>query len=301
MYDSWKLCVLLSLTVLFVSSGDAFPSNYSSDMKEGDLVGVVEAKEKLFKLGMLSEFSNTDSKVLTNWNDMYVAGLTTKVIQDGYQRKFGVRPDNQHLNDDFAHQWGWYSYNLLGDISITNVNVQPKSSVSNERYLTNDGDTDVTHSITLTSKVSNSATTTVTSKSEISTTASITVGVEELGLGASFSETFTFSNEVGSSHTQSTDITVGDTVSVTVPPHSKKRVCLQVTWTSKTADWEIPVTIDPQGWTGVDFHKRVEGHYYWGVQHAVLADPPFKSIMRGRLDASYDTKGTIIVEDAVAL
>ena len=96
----------------------------------------------------------------------------------------------------------------------------------------------------MTSKVSNSATTTVTSKSEISTTASITVGAPELGLGASFSDTFTFSNEVGSSHTQSTDITVGDTVSVTVPPHSMKRVCLQVTWTSHTADWEIPVTID---------------------------------------------------------
>ena len=300
MYDSWKLCVLLSLIVLFVSSGDAFLSNYSSDMKQGDLVGVVEAKEKLFKLGMLSEFNNTHSAVLTNWNDMYVAGLNIKVIQDGYQKIFGVRPDNQHLNDDFAHKWGWYSYNYLGNINVTNVNIQPKSSVSNERYLTNDGDNDVTHTITLTSTVSNSATTTVTSISEISTTASITVGAEELGLGASFSDTFTFSNEVGSSHTQSTDITVGDTISVTVPPYSKKRVYLQVTWTSKTADWEIPVTIDPQGWTGVDFHKRVNGHYFWGVEHAVLADPPFKSVMRGRLDAFYDINGTIIVEDSVA-
>ena len=294
-----KQCILLSLVVLFISSGDAFPSNYSSDMKEGDLVGVIEAKEKLFKLGMMSEFSNTGSAVLTNWNDMYVAGITTKVVQDGYQRIFGVRPDNQHINDDFAHKWGWYSYNYLGDINVINVNVQPKSSVSNERYLTNDGDNDVTHSITLTSTVSNSATTTVTTKSEISTTASITIGAEELGLGASFSNTFTFSNEVGSSHTQSTDITVGDMVSVTVPPHSKKRVYLQVTWTSKTADWEIPVIIDPQGMTGVDFHKRVQGHYFWGVQHAALADPPFKSVMRGRLDASYDTKGTVVVEDAV--
>ena len=202
-------------------------------MKEGDLFGVTEAKEKLFKLGMMSEFSNTGSAVLTNWNDMYVAGITTKVVQDGYQRIFGVRPDNQHINDDFTHKWGWYSYNYLGDINVINVNVQPKTSVSNERYLTNDGDNDVTHSITLTSTVSNSATTTVTTKSEISTATSITIGAEELGLGASFSNTFTFSNEVGSSHTESSAITVGDTVSVTVPPHSKKRMCLQVTWTRK--------------------------------------------------------------------
>ena len=100
----------------------------------------------------------------------------------------------------------------------------------------------------------------------------------------------------------STEVQVGDTVTVTVPPHSKKRVSLNVTWTSKTADWEIPVTIDPKGMTGVDFHKRVKGHYFWGVEHAAIAesDPPFKSVMRGRLDASYDTKGNIVVEDAVA-
>ena len=87
---------------------------------------------------------------------------------------------------------------------------------------------------------------------------------------------------------------------MTVPPHSMKRVRLQVAWTSKTADWEIPVTIDPQGMTGVDFHKEVYGYYVWGVVHSALADPPFKSTMRGRLDASYDTKGLIIIEDAVA-
>ena len=120
--------------------------------------------------------------------------------------------------------------NGAGTLTITlvtyvmNVNVQSKSSISNERYLTNDGDNYVAHSITLTSTVCKSATTMVTSKSEISTTASITVVAEELGLGALFSNTFTFSNEVGSSHTQSTTITVGDTVSVTVL-HILRSVC----------------------------------------------------------------------------
>ena len=52
--------------------------------------------------------------------------------------------------------------------------------------------------------------------------------------------------------------------------------------------------------TGVDFHKEVYGYYVWGVVHAALADPPFKSTMRGRLDASYNTKGLIIIEDGVA-
>ena len=96
--------ILLLILFLFISSGDAFPGNYSSDMKGGDLFGVVNAKEKLFKLGMTSEFCNSSSTVLTKWNDMYVVGITTKVVQDGYQRLFGVRPDNEHINDDFTHQ-----------------------------------------------------------------------------------------------------------------------------------------------------------------------------------------------------
>ena len=97
-------------------------------------------------------------------------------------------------------------------------------------------------------------------------------------------------------HTQSITITIGDTVSATILPHSKKHVCLQVIWNSKIADWEILVTVDPQGMTGVDFYKRVNGHYFWGVEHTALADPPFKSVMRSRLDASSDTKGTVTVE-----
>lgn len=226
-----------------------------------------------------------DSAVLTTMDDLYVAGITKKVIQDGFEREYGVRPDNQHINDEFCHQWGWYSHNYLGQIKITNVAVRPKSSSSNERYLTNDGDVPVKHTLKVTKTVSNSATLTVTTKSEFSTAGKITVGAPELGLGAEFSMRFGISNEVGSTKTQSSSVTVGDTVKVTIPPHSKIRVYLEVTWISKTADWEIPVTIDPSGRIGVDFHKRVKGHYFWSMSLVSLATPPFTSVMRGRLDA----------------
>lgn len=191
-----RLSVVASLCFIVVCS-HALPTNHSITFKSGDnLFGTVDVKEKLAKLGMLSDFSYSDESVETTWNDMYVAGLTVKVIQNGYQKEFGVRPDNQHINDDFAHKWGWYSFNNLGKISVLNVKVQPKSSVTNERYLTNDGDNAITHSITLSSTVSNSATTTVTSTSQISTSASITIGAEDLGISATFSESFTFSNTV---------------------------------------------------------------------------------------------------------
>ena len=216
-------------------------------------------------------------------------------------KEFGVRPNDIHLNDGFAHQWGWYSYNHLGDVKLTNVRIEPKSSSDNGRDVINGDNAVASHRINLMTTMSNSATTTVSSKSDISTTGTITVGGEELGLGAEFSNTFTFSNEVGSTHTKSSDITVGDLVIVSLPPHTKTRVYLNVTWTSKTADWAIPVTIDPNGYTGVDFGRKVRDHYYWGSPHALLADPPFQSMMRGRLDASYDTKGVVVIEKPTPL
>ena len=292
--------VVLLYAILFSCDAYKLPANFSYDGK-GDLAGTLDAKNKVYNVRLVPFEADMDSAVLTTMSDLYAAGITKKVIQDGYEKEFGVRPDNQHINDDFCHEWGWYSYNYLGEVEIINVQVQPKSRSSHERYLTNDGDKPFTHTITVTSTESNSATVTVITKSEISTTAKIIVGAPELGLGAELSTTFGFSNEVGSSNTHSSSITVGDTVKVTVPPHSKRRVYLEITWTSKTADWEIPVTIDPSGRTGVDFHKRVKGHYFWGISHASLATPPFKSVMRGRLDASYDTKGLVKVDDAIPL
>ena len=77
------------------------------------------------------------------------------------------------------------------------MRVEPKTSVASERYLTNDSDDPITHTIDVSTKVFNSATTTVTTKSEISTPATkITVGAPELGIGAEFTQTFSFSNEV---------------------------------------------------------------------------------------------------------
>ena len=292
---------LLLALVLFILSNDALSTNVTRKDDFNDMFGVVDAKERLDRLGIQSDFSSFSSSVLTTWNDLYSAGITRKVIQDGYEKRFGVRPENIHLNDDFTQQYGWYSYNYLGDLKITNVHVEPKTSVNNERRLINEGNLNASHLVTLTSTMSNSATTTVTGRSEISTTAKITVGGEELGLGAEFSNTFTISNEVGSSNTKSSDITVGDTLIVSIPPFSTKKVHLNVTWTSMTADWEIPVYIDSNGYTGVDFGRRVEGHYYWAMPHARLADPPFQSMLRGRLDASFNTKGSIIVDQATPL
>ena len=259
--------------------------------------GVVRAANKSVYM------RTSNSQVLTSWNDMIAANMPKASVENAYEAEFGTKPDEVHLNNEFCMNYGWLSYNNLGDLTYYNVEIRPRSNVESERILTNDTDDPYTHEVTLSTTVSNSATTTVTNASEISTSTTISVGSDALGIGADFTQAFSFSNEVGSSSTQETSVTISDTVTVTVPPHSRIRVYLQIEWESRVQDWDIPVEIDPRGLTGAQFPKPVGdgGHYHWGVTHRYFFDPPFESKIRGTLDASYNTKGEVIVEPATAL
>ena len=257
--------------------------------------GMLRGKSNL----VMAKMTGTSNQVLTTWDDMIAANMPKASVEKAYQHKFGTKPDKVHLNDDFCKEYGWLSYNNLGELQYYNVKLNPMSNVENERTLKNDTDEPYEHSVTLSTTTSNSATVHVTNSSSISIGNKITVGSEALGIKDEFSESFTFTNEVGSSSTQSTSVTVSDTVKVTVPPHSSVRVYLQVEWTERTQDWDMPVEIDPYGMTGAQFPKPVGGeggHYYWGVSHAIFFTPPFHSKMKGTLKASYDTKGKVIVD-----
>ena len=262
--------------------------------------GILRGKNKL----AMAKMTGTSNQVLTNWDDMLAANMPKASVENAYQQEFGTKPDQVHLNDEFCKNYGWLSYNNLGDLQYYNVKITPLSNVENERILRNDSDEPYEHTITLSTTASNSATAQVTNSSSISIGNTITVGSEAFGIQDEFSESFTFSNEVGSSSTQSTSVTISDTVNVTVQPHSSVRVYLQVEWTNRTQDWDMPVEIDPYGMTGAQFPHPVGGdggHYYWGVSHAKFFSPPFQSKMRGTLIASYDTQGQVIVEPARAL
>ena len=246
------------------------------------------------------ELRSSSSRVLTNWDDMLAAVMPKNSVIDAYKREFGTKPDEVHLNDEFCKNYGWLSYNSVGDLTYYNVAIVPKSNVESERILTNNTDFETTYSTKLSTTVTNSATMMVTSASSITTGSSVTVGSESLGIGAEFSTSFTISNEVGSSSTQETSVTIEDTINVTLKPNSKVRVYLQVEWESRTQDWEMPVEIDPHGLTGAQFPKPVGGdggHYHWAVTHGHFFSPPFKSKMRGTLEASYNTTGHAVIEE----
>ena len=240
---------------------------------------------------------SSDQTTLTNWDDMIACGMPRASVENAYQSEFGQKPDQVHLNDDFCKDYGWLSYNLLGETTYYNVSITPKADISGERFLENTTSEAYTTVVTISTTMSNSATTTVTNSSSVSVGQTITVGAPALGIGSEFSQDFTFSNEVGSSSTQSTEVTISDSVKVTVPPGAHYRVYLQVKWDSRSEEWEMPVEIDRSGLTGAQFPNTVQGHYYWAMSHDSHFTAPFQSKIRGKLDCAYNSTGNIIVED----
>ena len=254
--------------------------------------------ENLSSLKVVRANGRSNQTTLTNWDDMTACGMPYNTVQDAYIDEFGKKPDQVHINDDFCKDYGWLSYNLLGDTTYYNVSVTPKADTEGERFLENTTDEPYITEVVISTTMSNSATTTVTNSSSISVGSSITVGAPDLGIGAEFSQEFTFSNEVGSSSTQSIKVMISDKVIVTVPPGARYRVYLQVRWESRTEEWEIPVEIDRKGLTGAQFPSTVDGHYHWSRKHDSYFTAPFKSKIRGKLDCAYNSTGNIVVEDA---
>lgn len=253
-----------------------------------------------------SEGKNVRSKttssatVLTNWDDMIACGMHKSAVEGAYQKHFDTKPDEVHLNDDFCKTHGWLSYNQVGKVMYYDVKEVPKNKIAAERLLTNNSDTRYTHTVTMSTTELNSATTTVKNSSEISIGSSITVGAPELGIESSFSQSFTITNQRGSESTQSTSITISDTVQVTVPPHSKVKVSLVINWDERQEEFEIPVSIQQWGLTAAQFPHRVEGHYYWALSHNSFFQPPFSSKLTGSLTAAYNTSGQVVIGHAEA-
>ena len=109
-----------------------------------------------------------------------------------------------------------------------------------------------------------------------------------------FQTTFTVENSVGSTSSTSSDVTVSDSLDITLQAGQKVKAELEITWESLTEEFEIPFTIE--GWTGARFPKRVDGHYLWFLTLTNKYATP-TSTLRGVVECAYDIKGTLRVNN----
>ena len=239
------------------------------------------------------KLSAPKNSVLTTWDDLAQAGISPKDVENMYEEHFKKKPDNEYLNEDICKEYGHYCYNIQGTPKYYNQKKTKMTSLGNERIIANNSDVPATYHVTLSSSHSKSASVTVTNTASFSFGSTITMGSELLGIGAEFQTTFSIENSVGSTSTTSSDVTVSDSIDITLQPRQKVVARLDVSWESLTEEFEIPFTIE--GWTGAKFGKRVEGHYYWFLNLSVGFPTP-TSTLRGTVESSYDIKGYLHVD-----
>jgi len=231
------------------------------------------------------------NKVLTKWNDLKQAGVTKNDIFKQYEKVYGVRPQNVHLNEGICNDYHHHCYNVQGKVLFTKKSSQLCTTVSTQQQFINNSDDLVTQEHTLEGKFTRSATVSVTHSSSFSFGEDISIHSDALGIGTDFSYEFKVKNSIGSESSTSNTITVSDTETVPLPPGHSMNLKLVVEWTKETQEFEIPITIS--GLTGANFHHKVQGHYYWFL----LAPDGLKSSIRGKVDCAYDVKTSIIAEN----
>ena len=277
-----------------------FPSSHRNRLharmmaQKGNQIGIIE----MYRAPMqLTQHIRSSNNTLTTWDDFQACGVSKSKISDMYKTSFSnTTPDAIHLNDSFTNQYGWDSFNILGDTIVENQSISPMFSVAYSQYTRNeDPQETISPAFTLTASHEKSATVSVSQTSSIGYQQTITIGAPELGLGSEFSTSFNITNESGSSSTTSTTLTISQLAQPRVPPLSKVLVTFKLLWTSNTCTWRIPIRIDPYGLTGAQFPKAVpptsggSKHYHWALYNNSFGD--LRSEMRGKMDASYDIQG----------
>ena len=236
------------------------------------------------------------NSVLTTWDDLAKAGISLKGVENMYVDEFKETPDKEYLNDGICKEFGHYCYNVQRAPQYINQKKKKLTSLGNSRVIENNSDFPVTYHVTLSSSHSKSASVTVTESASFSFGNAITMGSEELGIEMQFQTTFTVENSVGSTSSTSSDVTVSDSLDITLQSGQKVEAQLEVTWESLTEEFEIPFIID--GYTGARFPKRVQGRYLWflPLTYKSKYDTP-KSTLRGVVECAYDIRGTLRVNN----
>ena len=235
------------------------------------------------------------NEVLTKWDDLSRAGYPTSFWREEFKKRFGKTPNTLSLNDGICVEYGKYCYNIQGVPTYRNRKTSKALKVGAERIIENMSSDPATYNVTLSTTMSQSCSVIVTESSEFSFGNSITLGSEALGLSTELSTTFTVKNEIGSESSTSTEVNLSDTLTITVQPQAKKVIKLMVEWTELEEEIEIPIDID--GWVGGKYDKKVKDHYYWYITVASAVGSTPESKILGKVDASYNIKGFITVDD----
>lgn len=226
------------------------------------------------------------TRELLSFSDLSNLNSSPDKVRKKFKDHFGKNPDGICVNSEtyydavkpaITEQFGHPCYKVLGEFDYKqDGQSQPQEAVLGTNYAYNHSDEEATISLT----VHADWTEETSWSSSVSAGLTIEAGIQIEGVfstGVSFSETIT----VGKSQSKSVGKGASSTVSVTVPPRSKKKVSMAGTLIKARVKFQAPVAV--QGMFGANFPDRVKDHYYWFLEANQVLDN-YGGTIRGEIE-----------------
>ncbi len=232
------------------------------------------------------EFDKMATQELFSFSDLPNVNSSPDQVRKKFKDHYGKNPDGICVNSEtyydavkpaITEQYGHPCYKVLGEFEYQDDGQsQPQEAVLGTNYAYNHSDEEATISLTVNANWSEETSWT----SSVSAGLTIEAGIQIEGVfstGVSFTETIT----VGKTQSQTVGKGASSTVSVTVPPRSKKQVSMTGTLIKSKVKFEAPVAV--QGSFGANFPDKVDGHYYWFLNANQVLDN-YGGTIRGEIE-----------------
>jgi len=200
------------------------------------------------------------------FSDLDALDSSPHSVREKFKDHYGIEPDGIALNDETyfnAHKppitktWGHPCYKELGEFEFTRDSEKdPEHVVVGSNYAVNQSDEEATISVTVGGNWTDSVTWSTSTTTGLSITSEVTIKtVFKIGGTVSVSTT------IGRSESKTFSKSTSSTVTVKVPPRSKKKVEMVGVLKEEKMDFKAPIRV--HGMFGANFPKRTHGHYFW--------------------------------------
>jgi hypothetical protein len=201
-----------------------------------------------------------------SFNDLPALNSSPAAVRQKFNDLYKKNPDGISVNNEtyfgavtpaITEQYGHPCYKTLGEFNYVEAASKPPSdAIVGSNYATNDSDEEATITVTVEGAWSQTQSWSSETTTGLSFTEEFTIeGVFKIGT------TFNVSTTVGQSKSTTVSKTASASVSVSVPPRSRKQITMVATMQQETLNFTAPISV--QGMFGANFPDRVNGHYFW--------------------------------------
>lgn len=205
-------------------------------------------------------------KELLRFEDLRALGSSTHMVRDWFYKTYGAKAGISlnyggvfgAVKPPTTVQYGRWCYKTIGPVKYVGRASNPRSQLIllKRSTIVNNTPQPVRKTIRIDASWEQSISHTTSNTLGLEFSSGVTVaGLFSYNLGFNF-QTTTSESKINK-RTQSSS----QSVTITVPPRSKRTVYLRGTRRIEDARYQAPITVS--GWFGANFGKRIRGHYFW--------------------------------------